>query len=95
MSSAYESMILFYIPYSSFARGRKDRRNCFQKDRSWDFLGGLAVETLCFHYQGLGLCSTPGWGTKIPPCHAVQPKILKKKKKTVLPGADQYVRQHW
>ena len=48
-------MILFYIPYSSFAGGRKDRRNCFQKDRSWDFLGSPAVETLCFLSTARGL----------------------------------------
>ena len=34
VSSAHESKILFYIPYSNFARGRKDRRCCFQKDHS-------------------------------------------------------------
>lgn len=34
VSSVHESMILFYIPYSSVARGRNDRSYCFQKDCS-------------------------------------------------------------
>lgn len=33
-SCAHESRILFYIPYSNVARGRKDRSYCFQKDCS-------------------------------------------------------------
>ena len=80
MSSASESMILFYIPYSSFARGRKDRRNCSQKDRSWDLLGGLAVETLCFHCQGLGLCSILVGELRFPMSCGAAKKLKKTKK---------------
>ena len=43
----------------------------FKRGDNGDFHGSPVINTLCFHCRGM--CSIPGWGTKIP--HAAKPKI--------------------
>ena len=47
----------------------------------WDFPGSLVVKIPCF--KGRGVCSTPGWGTKIPRAMWCSQKMFKELRRAV------------